>query len=138
MDKLPTETVRVIAELIDREDILSLRLTCRSFAALGLPRQFEVIPVMLFRNSLENLLRISEHSVYRNYVLTIKYGGELVSNPKTRIAWTKNEFLLPGAPKKTFSESEVEEACTCAKFQLFVIDAYANERRRPKPRPVLQ
>ncbi|KFZ06757.1 hypothetical protein V501_07105, partial [Pseudogymnoascus sp. VKM F-4519 (FW-2642)] len=110
MDKLPTETVRVIAELIHRKDILSFRLTCRSFAALGLPRQFEVIPVMLFRNSLENLLRISEHPVYRNYVLTIKYGGELVSNPKTRIAWTKNEWSLPGAPKKTFSESEVEEA----------------------------
>ncbi|OBT50454.1 hypothetical protein VE04_09448, partial [Pseudogymnoascus sp. 24MN13] len=110
MDKLPTETVRVIAELIDREDILSLRLTCRSFAALGLPRQFEVIPVMLFRNSLENLLRISEHPVYRNYVLTIKYGGEFVSNPRTRIDWTKNEWSLPGAPKKTFSESEVEEA----------------------------
>ncbi|KFY71911.1 hypothetical protein V499_07927 [Pseudogymnoascus sp. VKM F-103] len=125
MDKLPTETVRVIAELIDREDILSLRLTCRSFAALGLPRQFEVIPVMLFRNSLENLLRISKHPVYRNYVLTIKYGGELVSNPKTRIAWTKNEFLLPGAPKKTFSESEVEEA-----YQSHV--RYYNDQNRMK------
>ncbi|OBT89686.1 hypothetical protein VE02_01842 [Pseudogymnoascus sp. 03VT05] len=110
MDQLPTDIVRIITEIIDREDLLSFRLTCRSFAALGLPRQFEVIPVMLFRNSLENLLRISEHPTYRNYVLTIEYGSDMVSNPKSRIDWTRTSNLLHDPQNNPFSESDIEEA----------------------------
>lgn len=137
MDKLPTEIVRVIAEVIDREDLLSFRLTCRSFAAQGLPRQFELIPVMLFRNSLENLLRISEHPVYRNYVLTIEYGGEMVSNPKSRIDWTDSLRLSPEPQNNPFSESDIEEACMCQVPPVH-IHASANRRYRPEPRPVLR
>ncbi|OBT77177.1 hypothetical protein VF21_05104 [Pseudogymnoascus sp. 05NY08] len=110
MDQLPTDIVRIILEIIDREDLLSFRLTCRSFAALGLPRQFEVIPVVVFRNSLENLLRISEHPTYRNYVLTIEYGSDMVSNPKSRIHWTRTSNLLPDPQNNLFSESDIEEA----------------------------
>lgn len=137
MDKLPTEIVRVIAEVIDREDLLSFRLTCRSFAAQGLPRQFELIPVMLFRNSLENLLRISEHPVYRNYVLAIEYGGEMVSNPKSRTDWADSLRLFHEPENKPFSESDIEEACMCQVPEVH-INAYANRRHRPDPRQVLR
>ncbi|KAL5344530.1 hypothetical protein ACLOAV_010511 [Pseudogymnoascus australis] len=89
MDQLPTELVRAIAKVVDRKDILSFRLTCRSFAALGLPRQFEVIPVMLFRESLENLRRISENPAYRNYVLAIEYEPSILANPGTQINWIR-------------------------------------------------
>ncbi|OBT61385.1 hypothetical protein VE03_09264 [Pseudogymnoascus sp. 23342-1-I1] len=96
MDQLPTELVRAIANIVDRKDILSFRLTCRYFAALGLPRQFEVIPVMLFRNSLENLRRISENPIYRNYVLTIEYGMETVSDPGGHIEWACSTTTFRG------------------------------------------
>lgn len=138
MDKLPREIVRAIVEIIDRGDILSFRLTCRAFAALGLPRQFEVIPVMFFRNSLENLRRISENAAYRNYVLTIEYGPGVVANPGARTDWIEaaKRNRDPGDSYERFSESDVEQACMCPHLTLN-LHAYAHQRGRPEPRPVL-
>ncbi|KFY13844.1 hypothetical protein V492_03019, partial [Pseudogymnoascus sp. VKM F-4246] len=117
MDQIPTDIVRVIAGFVDYDDILSFSLTCRSFAAMALPQQFQVIHVTLFRRSLKNLLRISEHPVYRNYVLAIEYEPAFVLNPGTRLQWTGtvNNYNVSlsdpyASPFTLFSESEVEQA----------------------------
>lgn len=136
MDQLPTDIVRAIAGAVDREDILSFRLTCRAFAALGLPRQFEVIPVMLFRNSLDNLRRISENPVYRNYVLTIEYGPCIVARPEARRDWIWTAKHNREGLYSSFSESEVEQACMCPDLTLH-LHADANRQGRREPRPVL-
>lgn len=128
--------MRTIAGVVDREDILTFRLTCRTFAALGLPRQFEVIPVMLFRDSLENLRHISENPVYRNYVRYIDYGPGMVSNPRYRQGWFEDLDLHRWELYKRFSESEVEEACMC-QVPTVHLHTYANQRGRPEPRKVL-
>ncbi|KFY32267.1 hypothetical protein V493_00357 [Pseudogymnoascus sp. VKM F-4281 (FW-2241)] len=112
MDQLPRDIVRAIARFVDRKDILSFRLACRTFGALGLPRQFEVIPVMLFRKSLENLLHISENPLYSKYVLTIEYGPGIVLNPGAQVDWidTAKHNRNPGDSYKRFSEIDVEQA----------------------------
>lgn len=125
MNQLPTDLVRAIAGFVHRKDILSFRLTCRSFAALGLSRQFEVIPVILFRHSLDNLRRISENPIYRNHVLTIEYGPGIIADPISRRFWFDNikEFLRPedydelgdydepADYDEPFFDIKVEEAC---------------------------
>lgn len=139
MDQLPTELVRAIAKVVDRKDILSFRLTCRSFAALGLPRQFEVIPVMLFRESLENLRRISENPAYRNYVLAIEYEPSILANPGTQINWIRaaKRNRGPGDSFERFSESDVEQACMCCPDLMLHLHAYADRQARPESLPVL-
>lgn len=125
MDQLPRDIVRAIARFVDRKDILSFRLACRTFGALGLPRQFEVIPVMLFRKSLENLLHISENPLYSKYVLTIEYGPGIVLNPGAQVDWidTAKHNRNPGDSYKRFSEIAMEQACMCSGLTL---KAYAD------------
>ncbi|KFX90487.1 hypothetical protein V490_06420, partial [Pseudogymnoascus sp. VKM F-3557] len=113
MDQLSADTVQTIADVVDYSDIPSFRLTCRAFAAIGLPRQFETIPVMLFRNSLENLRRISQHPVCRNYVLTIEFGPCVVSKPEGREDWidaVKRRRMVPSSKHLAYSEVELEQA----------------------------
>lgn len=139
MDQLPTDLVRAIAKVVDRKDILSFRLTCRSFAALGLPRQFEVIPVMLFRESLENLRHISENPAYRNYVRAIEYEPGIVANPGAQIDWINaaKSNRGPGDSYERFSESDVEQACMCCPDLTLHLHACADRQARPEPRAVL-
>lgn len=120
MNQLPTDLVQAIAGFVHRKDILSFRLTCRSFAALGLPRQFEVIPVSSFRHSLENLRHISENPVYRNYVHTIEYGPGIVVKFRSRLEWISSirEYPPPGDYDEPFSVGELEQACMCPDLML--------------------
>ena len=107
MDQLPSEIVRTIAGFVGREDILPFRLTCRSFAALGLQRQFETISVCLSRKSFNNLLRLSEDPAFASSVQAIEYA---------RYAMTPTRGLArEGASNERMERGEPERACTCSR-----------------------
>ena len=104
MDQLPSEIVRTIAGFVGREDILPFRLTCRSFAALGLQRQFETISVCLSRKSFNNLLRLSEDPAFASSVQAIEYATTLTPG-----------LAREGASNERMERGEPERACTCSR-----------------------
>jgi hypothetical protein len=130
MDQLSADIVRAIVDTVDRKDVFALRLTCHAFAAAAAPRLFEVIPVMmLFRSSLESLQQISQHPVYRNYVLTIEFGHCAVREPLSREDWIHN---VNWNSRNIVPDSELDKACMCH-FRPVVALMLIHRRARPKP-----
>lgn len=67
MDRFPQELLRLIVEDVDYNDLESLRLVNKAFAAAAAPFLFEVIPLWIGVRSLKRLTAISEHPQLSQY-----------------------------------------------------------------------
>jgi hypothetical protein len=93
-----------------------------------------VMPVMmLFRSSLESLLHISQHPVYRNYVLTIEFWPSVVREPLSREDWI---HTVNWNSPSIVPDSELDKACMYH-FRPVVALMLIHRRARPKPQAVL-
>lgn len=86
MDALPIELIEVIGHHVARGDLPAFRLACRRFAQIEVERLFSRVHLMFVRSSFENLLRIAEHPVYRNYVTAIEYETYMMRDYSTSSA----------------------------------------------------
>ena len=79
MDRLPVEILHgICTRLRARKNVLSFRLVCKTFAAIGAQYMLPQVPVAFLRQSFRRLKAISEHPVISQYVNTIIYQADVL------------------------------------------------------------
>ncbi|KAL8877382.1 MAG: hypothetical protein Q9192_008678, partial [Flavoplaca navasiana] len=70
---LPPELLHMVFKLVDDKDIPSLRLTCRSFAEVGLDYQFKEPQIRFTQESLNRMLDLSADPKLRLRIKALLY-----------------------------------------------------------------
>lgn len=65
---LPTEMISAVLEMLDRNDLFILRLTCKALCSHATPMAFDELYVWLERASLQRLVNIARHPQLRPHI----------------------------------------------------------------------
>ncbi|KAL8714598.1 MAG: hypothetical protein Q9220_001546 [cf. Caloplaca sp. 1 TL-2023] len=87
MDRLPPELVHSILSVLRPEDLLNLRLTCKTFAELSAKYLLRECELMFTLNSFQRLSKISQHPLYSQHVRSLVYYADTLKRHHDKDEW---------------------------------------------------
>ena len=87
---LPSEIIHAIIALLKTNDVLSARLACRRFAAVGLHYLLRQVELVFLSSSFEYLREISDHPVLSLHIESLFYKADILADHATMQKWKQN------------------------------------------------